>query len=89
MGYEIDLSALFQTAALTAFKLAGPILAVSLLVGVTVAVFQAATQINEQTLTYVPKLLAITLVLFIAGGWMMQVLIDFARYIFELMTYTL
>lgn len=89
MEYEIDLSALFQAAAMTALKLAGPILVISLVVGVTVAVFQAATQINEQTLTYVPKLLAITLVLFIAGGWMMQVLIDFFRYIFELMTYSL
>lgn len=89
MVYTIDLSALFQDAAMTALKLVGPILAVSLLVGLTVAIFQAATQINEQTLTYVPKLLAVTLVLFAAGGWMMQTLIDFAYRIFELMTYSL
>lgn len=89
MGYVIDLSALFQAAAMTALKLAGPILIISLLVGVTIAIFQAATQINEQTLTYVPKLFAIALVLLVAGGWMMQVLIDFTRYIFELMTYSL
>lgn len=72
MVYTIDLSALFQDAAMTALKLVGPILAVSLLVGLTVAIFQAATQINEQTLTYVPKLLAVTLVLFAAGGWMID-----------------
>lgn len=60
-----------------AIKLAGPILLVSLAVGLVIAMFQAATQINEMTLTFVPKLITIGTVLMIAGPWMLQVMIDF------------
>ena len=48
----------------------GPVLAVSLLVGFTIGVFQAVTQVQEQTLSFVPKLVAVGITLAVAGGWM-------------------
>lgn len=57
--------------------LAGPLLLVSLAVGLAVSIFQAATQIQEQTLTFVPKLVAILLTLLILGGWMMNTMLTF------------
>ena len=66
-----------QEAMLVAIKLAGPILLASLAVGLVIAMFQAATQINEMTLTFVPKLISIGVVLMFAGMWMLQVIIDF------------
>lgn len=57
--------------------LAGPLLISSLIVGLIVAMFQAATQINEMTLTFIPKLITIALVLLLAGPWLLQSLISF------------
>lgn len=57
--------------------LAGPLLLVSLAVGLAVSIFQAATQIQEQTLTFVPKLVAILLTLLFLGGWMMNTMLSF------------
>jgi len=58
--------------------LAGPLLAVSLGIGLAVSIFQAATQIQEQTLTFVPKLVGILLTLLFLGGWMMNTMLSFA-----------
>ncbi len=66
-----------QDAMIVAIKLTAPVLLSSLAVGLIIAMFQAATQINEMTLTFVPKLITIGLVLMIAGPWMLQVLIDY------------
>ncbi len=71
------ISEIAQQTVLVAVKLMAPILLSSLAVGLLVAMFQAATQINEQTLTFIPKLASIILVLMIAGPWMLQVAIDF------------
>ena len=60
-----------------------PILAVSLLVGVLVSIFQAVTQIQEQTLTFVPKLVAVGVALAIMGGWMLTTLVSYMRLCFE------
>jgi flagellar biosynthetic protein FliQ len=57
--------------------LAGPLLAVSLGIGLAVSIFQAATQIQEQTLTFVPKLVGILLTLLVLGGWMMNNMLSF------------
>ncbi len=84
----LDLSVLFQDMAMTTLLVATPILAVALGVGLLISIFQAATQINEQTLTFVPKLLAIALVLVIAGSWMMQQLMGFTYRVFDMMTKT-
>jgi flagellar biosynthetic protein FliQ len=55
----------------------------ALFVGLLVAMFQAATQINEMTLSFIPKLLVTLAVLIIAGPWMLQTLLDFTRRIFN------
>ncbi|NLK63604.1 MAG: flagellar biosynthesis protein FliQ [Tissierellia bacterium] len=74
-----------QAAAGVAIKLGAPILAVSLIVGLTVAIFQAATQIHEQTLTFVPKLFITAIMLIVLGSWMAEVMSDFTYYVFDLM----
>jgi len=66
-----------------ALQLAAPLLVTSLLVGVLVGLFQAATQINEMTLSFIPKLLAMAAVAVIAGPWMLQLMIDYTRRLFE------
>ncbi len=68
-----------------AVQLAGPLLVISMLVGVLISVLQAATQIHEQTITFVPKLLVIGLILVFTGSKMLQTLQDFTVRIFELM----
>ncbi len=62
--------------------LAGVILLPALLVGLIVAMFQAATQINEMTLTFIPKLMVVALVLMAAGPWMLQLIMDFVIELF-------
>ena len=69
----------------TVAKISAPILLLSMAVGVIISIFQAATQIHEQTITFVPKLLVILLILFMAGGWMLQTIMDFADQIFFMM----
>lgn len=63
----------------TAVLLAGPILLVALIIGLIVGMFQAATQINEQTLSFVPKLGGLAVVLFLLTPWMTTVMVDFTR----------
>jgi len=63
--------------------LAAPLLLVALVTGLIVGAFQAATQINEQTLSFIPKLVAMALVLVIAGPWMLKVLVSYTRELFE------
>ena len=60
-----------------AMKLAIPMLLISLVLGLVVAVFQAATQIHEQTLTFIPKAVVIAIILLVAGPWMIQMMRDF------------
>ena len=62
-----------------ALALAAPLLLAALITGVVVGAFQAATQINEMTLSFIPKLLVMTLVLVIAGPWMLKTLIGYTR----------
>ncbi|MBS3954903.1 MAG: flagellar biosynthesis protein FliQ [Methylicorpusculum sp.] len=66
-----------QEAMLVAVKLTAPVLIPSLVVGLLIAMFQAATQINEMTLTFVPKLIVIGAVLMILGPWMLQMYVDY------------
>ena len=62
--------------------LAGPVLVTALLVGLIISIFQAVTQIQEMTLTFVPKILAMTLVFFITMPWMFKKLIEFTQNLF-------
>jgi len=59
-----------------------PMLIVALIIGLVVSIFQAATQINEATLSFIPKLIGIFIALVIAGPWMLTVMIDFMREVF-------
>lgn len=68
-----------QDALFTLLLVAAPILGIVLLVGLVISLFQAITQINEATLTFIPKLIAAMLALAIAGPWMLSMLIDFIR----------
>jgi flagellar biosynthesis protein FliQ len=63
--------------------LAAPLLLVALATGLIVGAFQAATQINEQTLSFIPKLLAMALAVVVAGPWMLKVLVSYTRELFE------
>ena len=63
-------------------KIAGPILLASVVIGLIVAIFQAATQIHEQTLTFVPKLIIIAAILLLSGSWMMRMMIEFMESLF-------
>ena len=68
----------------TSMLVGGPILILSLVVGLLVSVFQATTQIQEQTLTFVPKLIVIALTLALGGNWMLQELIKFTTKIMSI-----
>lgn len=73
----------FQQALVVALKVSGPILILSMAAGLIISIFQAATQIHEQTLTFVPKLLLIALVFFVLGSWMTETILDFFIFIFD------
>lgn len=74
----------FNEAILLALKLAAPMLILSIVIGLIVAIFQAATQIHEQTLTFVPKVLAIAILLLATGSWMMNLFNDFVQGLFSI-----
>ena len=61
------------------FMLSAPLLLAALATGLIVSIFQAATQINEMTLSFIPKLLVMFLVMVIAGPWMLQIMMDFTQ----------
>ncbi len=69
---------------LVAVKLAGPMLILSMGVGVLIAILQAATQIHEQTLSFVPKLILIAVILLVFGGTMLEVMQDYTYELFAL-----
>ena len=79
---------IFTEAVWLAFKLGVPLLLVGMLVGLILAILQAATQVHEQTLTFAPKVIIVALTLLALGPWMLNSLIDFANEIFELMAST-
>jgi flagellar biosynthetic protein FliQ len=80
---EAYVMTLAQNAITIAVILAGPILLVSLVVGSLVSLVQAATQINEATLTFIPKIIGIILVLLILGSWMLQQIMVFTVNLFN------
>ena len=76
---------IFREAIFLILKLGAPLLLISIAIGLTISVFQAATQIHEQTLTFVPKVIGIALVLVVLGSWMISSLVDFFHYLIEIM----
>ncbi|MBU3111795.1 flagellar biosynthesis protein FliQ [Clostridium lacusfryxellense] len=83
MTEDIVLSVV-KDAIATAILVSAPILVVATLVGLIISIFQATTQIQEQTLTFVPKLLAVALIGLLMGSWMLHLMISFTTRIFEL-----
>ncbi|MDO9281097.1 MAG: flagellar biosynthesis protein FliQ [Methylotenera sp.] len=62
--------------------IAAPILLTVLAIGLLVSIFQAATQINEQTLSFIPKLVGVFVALMVAGPWMLTTMVDYMRLVF-------
>lgn len=75
---DVTVLQLAQSALLVALQVSAPILALSLAAGLVVSIFQAATQIQEMTLTFIPKILALAAALIAFGPWMLRTLMSFA-----------
>ena len=71
-----------RTAMEVTLMVAAPLLLVALIIGLVVSIFQAATQINEATLSFIPKLVGIFVALIVAGPWMLSVMLDYMRQVF-------
>lgn len=78
-----QLGGALRDAVLLAVRLGGPALGASLAVGLVVSLLQAVTQVNEASLTFLPKIAAVTAVLFLTGGFMTEALIGYAHTIFS------
>lgn len=72
-----------QQALKTTVMVSGPILATTLVVGLLVSIFQALTQINEATLTFIPKMVVVGLIILLAGPWMLDQLKNFTVQLYE------
>jgi flagellar biosynthetic protein FliQ len=79
-----DIVTLLRGAILHILLLAAPLLVTALVIGLVIAILQAATQIQEQTLTFVPKIIAILVVLALLGGWMFSMLGNYTTELFRL-----
>lgn len=77
MVVDLARQALWMTMLISA-----PLLGVGLLVGLVVGIFQAATSINEQTLSFIPKIVAVGITMSLAGGWMINTMVDYTKGIF-------
>jgi flagellar biosynthetic protein FliQ len=79
-GVVLDIG---REALLVTATIAGPLLLVALVVGLLIGIVQAATSINEMTLSFIPKLVGLTLVLYMFGSWQITVLTDFTSRLIE------
>ena len=86
MTEEVIIDIFTQTLVLI-IKVSAPMLLVSLVVGLIVSILQTVTSIQEQTLTFVPKLLAIFLTLILAGNWILSMLKEFVIELFQFQSY--
>ncbi|HEX5678755.1 MAG TPA: flagellar biosynthesis protein FliQ [Alcanivorax sp.] len=82
MTPETVMSIAYQAMMVTLY-LGAPLLLAALLIGLLVSLFQAATQINEMTLSFIPKILGVFAVLIVAGPWLLSLIIDFTRTLFQ------
>jgi flagellar biosynthetic protein FliQ len=70
-------------ALITSMKVAAPFLIITLVVGLVISILQVVTQVQEMTLTFVPKALAVVLTCVVLGGWLIAVMVEFATRMFE------
>ncbi|MEY8310569.1 flagellar biosynthetic protein FliQ [Oscillospiraceae bacterium 42-9] len=82
---ELPVVDVFRDAIGVVIRLVAPMLLLSMVVGVLVAILQAVTQIHEQTISFILKLIVVVLFLIMGGGWMLTTLQEFALSLFELM----
>ena len=80
-SYVIDLG---SRAVMIALQVAAPVLIAALAMGLLVSIFQAATQINEQTLSFIPKIVAMTVALILCGPWILETMHTFTLDVFDL-----
>jgi flagellar biosynthesis protein FliQ len=80
---DADVTEIATQTMLVAAKVAAPILLTALLVGFMISLFQAATQIQEQTLSFVPKMIAVAIALLVTGNWVLSELISFTHQLFD------
>lgn len=80
-----EVMSIMQTALIVGVKLAAPILLLSMFLGILISILQAATQIHEQTITFVPKLILIIALCMFSGGWMLETLQDYTYELFRMM----
>jgi flagellar biosynthesis protein FliQ len=83
---ENMIMAIVKNAINTGLIISAPVLIISLVVGLIISIFQATTQIQEQTLTFVPKLIAIAAILIFSGSWMLHKMVSFTQEIFDLIS---
>ena len=81
---QIMLNSVVKDTIITAMKIGAPILIVVLILGLVISIIQAATQIQEQTLTFIPKLIAAAVVGLLLGNWMLEMLISYTNRIFDI-----
>lgn len=79
---EAVVLALAREALMTALLVGAPVLGVSLVIGIVVSIIQAVTQVNEMTLTFVPKLIGVFVAMLIFGPWMMETMLGFSAGLF-------
>lgn len=79
-GFVVDIA---REALYTVILLAMPMLGLALVVGLVVSIFQATTQIQEPTLTFIPKILAVIFAIIVFGPWMLNILMDFTLRVFK------
>ena len=79
---QAEIITVMQDAVTTILTVAAPIMIVAMVVGVIISIFQATTQINEQTLAFVPKIVAILLVMLVFGGMMLSNMTEFSERMF-------
>ncbi|XCW69066.1 flagellar biosynthesis protein FliQ [Kosakonia cowanii] len=70
-----------------ALALASPLLLIALITGLVISILQAATQINEMTLSFIPKIIAVFVTIVVAGPWMLNLLLDYMRTLFNNIPY--
>lgn len=79
---EGDLISIAQNALTLAITASAPILIVSLVIGLLISIFQATTQINDQSMVFVPKIIGVLVTILVIGPWMMNMLVDFTNNLF-------
>jgi flagellar biosynthetic protein FliQ len=80
---DADVTEIATQTMIVAAKVAAPVLLTALLVGFMISLFQAATQIQEPTLSFVPKMIAVAIALLVTGNWVLSELVSFTNQLFE------